>query len=68
LEADETFKKRYGPVYKELTAGKIETNGDPDVKGVAVSYRPAFTFVTEPLMDPYASFVMATYPLKDSTI
>ena len=62
LEANETFKKRYGTAYKELTVGNTEET-EP-VKGVAVSYRPAPTFVT----NPHASFAIATYPLSDSTI
>ena len=68
MEGDETFKKRYGTTYKKLTAGNTEDT-EP-VKGAAVSYRPALTFGTDlyVLTDPYAFFVIATYPLRDSTI
>ncbi|SRR6266566_6434460 len=63
FEADETFKKRYGIAYKELTAGNTE-DMEP-VKDVAVNYRPALTLETDLYIptDPYASFATAIYPL-----
>ncbi len=68
FEADETFKKWYGTIYKELTAGNTE-DIEP-VKNATVSYRPAFTLGTDLYVstDPYTFFATATYPFRDSTI
>ncbi len=61
LEANETLKKRYGPAYKELTAGNTEERTDTDyTKGVAVSYRPVLMPVTDR--------IVLHAPLRDSTI
>ena len=40
------------------------------VKGVAVSYRPAFTPVMDPYVptDPHTFFTTTTYPFRDNTI
>ncbi len=52
-------------VYKKLTVGN--TKDTESVKGAVVSFRLAPTYITY-LMNPYASFATATYPLWDSTI